>query len=81
MDRHTVESMDPYDMELDPEGIWVMFDDVQAAIDAAVAAECERCANACKAVEAKYEASGWQYANDLANVADECERGILGPNV
>ena len=50
------------------------------AFYAGVAAERERCANACKAVEAKYEASGWQYANDLADVADECGRGISGPN-
>ena len=42
MDRYTVDSMDPYDMELSAEGIWVMFDDVQVAIDAAVSAERER---------------------------------------
>ena len=47
MTRYKVESVDPYDMEPSPDGMWVMFDDVQAAIAVAVTAERERCAALC----------------------------------
>ena len=36
MKRYTVETHDNYDMEPDPNGIWVMFDDAQAAMSEAV---------------------------------------------
>lgn len=42
MDRYDVESFAPYDMEKAPDGMWVMYDDAQVAIAAAVAAERER---------------------------------------
>lgn len=45
MDRYTVETVDNYDMERTPDGMWVRHDDAQAAIAAAVAAERERCAD------------------------------------
>lgn len=32
MQRYTVETHDPYDMEPDSNGMWVMFDDVQAVL-------------------------------------------------
>ena len=50
MDRYTVESVDPYDMEICPDGMWVIFDDAQAAIDAAVYAERMRWIAACETV-------------------------------
>lgn len=48
MNRYNVETADRYDMEPAPDGMWVMHDDVQAAIAAAVAAERERCAKLCE---------------------------------
>lgn len=42
MDRYTVETMGHYDMKPAPNGMWVMYEDAQAAIDAAVAEEREQ---------------------------------------
>lgn len=55
MNRYNVETADRYDMEPAPEGMWVMHDDVQAAIAAAVAAEREARQEAQRRLEALQE--------------------------
>jgi hypothetical protein len=44
MNRYKVESVDPYDIELDKDGMFVMYDDANAELAASVAAERKRCA-------------------------------------
>lgn len=69
MNRYNVESVDPYDMEIAPDGIWVMYDDAEAAIAAAVAAERERCAKLCE---------GLMFRSDKPCAPADCAAAIRG---
>ena len=65
MERYNLETCDPYDMEPSAHGMWVMFDDVQAVIDAAVAAERERWEAQALALFAADDAYGCGFYNGL----------------
>lgn len=79
MDRYNVESVDQYDMEPAQDGMWVMYDDAQDAIAAAVAraiaTERERCAKLCEGMRAEDgpHAYAWAIRTEWADDAD-------GPN-
>ena len=76
MNRFTVESIDPYDMEIDPDGMWVMHDDAMATIAAAVAAERKRCALLCETwMEAAERESGPEAAGWLHQIAQHMRGG------
>ena len=60
MDRYNVETLDRYDMEKAPGGMWVMFDDAQAAI----ALERERWASVVAELHAADAAYGCGFYND-----------------
>ena len=74
MNRYNVESADRYDMEPAPDGMWVMHDDAQAAIAAAVAAEREARQEAQRRLEALQERINHADKEKAQAVAAERER-------
>ena len=71
MQRYEIESFGNWDAEPNDSGMWVDYDDAQAAIAAAVAAERERCA---QIVRESWEVHGC-CCSDRDALADVIESG------